>query len=214
MSDWPPAGQRQRVAIPGPAGALDALIEAAEQPARALAVLCHPHPQHGGSKDNKVVFTAARAARAAGCDSLRFDFRGVGASAGVYGALDGEVEDALAVVRWGLEAGNPDRVFLLGFSFGAAVALRAAQATRCGGLVTIALPSDYFATLPRPDCPWLAVHGTADEVADAQAAAKALRGLQPPPQLKTLDGAGHFFHGRLSELGGAITPCLAAWLAD
>jgi len=141
--------------LPGPAGQLEAITTcpdperkpaAKPQPGRpwpaalgheslasrllrlpsATAVVCHPHPQHGGTMRNKVVHTLARAFEIAGARSLRFNFRGVGLSEGVFGDIVGETEDALAVLNWVRERRPDDELWLAGFSFGAAVALRAA----------------------------------------------------------------------------------------
>lgn len=215
MPDWPQPGQRLQTTLTGPAGALDALVECPDSPPVAVAVVCHPHPQHGGAKTNKVTYTLARSAGEAGCAAVRFDFRGVGDSDGVFDGGVGEVEDALAVVNWACAASGCERLVLAGFSFGAAVAVRAAMRASPAALMTVALPTRYFDdALPRPDCPWLAVHGDADEVADPDAAGDVLQGLSPAPDLVWLAGAGHFFHGRLGELRGAVTRRLNEWLAD
>lgn len=195
----------------GPAGNLDAVLDRPDAPPRAAVVVCHPHPQYGGTKENKVAFTLARAAQEAGCAAARFDFRGVGASEGAYDQGRGEIDDALAVADWARDETGCDRIVFAGFSFGAAVALRAALQRGAAGLITVALPADYFdLPLPRPDCPWLAVHGDADEVADPGAALEALQALEPAPDVKTMTGAGHFFHGRLTELRRWVSEWLAS----
>lgn len=213
MLEWPQAGDDARGTIDGPAGALEVAVEVPESGATAAAVLCHPHPQYGGSLDNKVVFSLARAAREAGLAAVRFNFRGVGDSAGGYDEGRGELDDCRAVVEWARErlSGRP---VVAGFSFGAAVALRAAGEIDARGLATVALPVRYFEQLPRPDCPWVAVHGDADDVADCDEAVSRLGTLEPPPDLKVLKGAGHFFHGRLSELREAVAPAFASWAAS
>lgn len=213
MNDWPDPGQRRRTTLTGPAGGLDALLESPDGPPAAVTVVCHPHPRHGGAKTNKVAYTLARAAGEAHCAALRFDFRGVGDSDGAFDNGVGEVEDALAVAEWALETSGCRRLLLAGFSFGAAVAVRAAMRLKPAGLVTVALPTAYFEHQPpRPDCRWLALHGEADDVADPVAARDALQALSPAPELATLSDAGHFFHGRLGDLRSTVAQHLGGWL--
>jgi hypothetical protein len=202
-----------RVSIEGPAGALEVVVETPAAPPAGAAVICHPHPRHGGTLDNKVVFTLARAAREAGLAAVRFNFRGVGASAGVYDEGRGELDDCRAVIAWA-QAQVSGVPILAGFSFGAGIALQAAATGSARGLATVALPVSYFPDLPRPACPWLAVHGDADDVADCDEALRRLQALDAPPEIEILAGAGHFFHGRLSDLRAAVTPKFAAWATN
>lgn len=209
MLEWPDAGGEDRGLIDGPAGTLEVDVSLPEHGPRGAAVICHPHPQYGGSLDNKVVFTLARAARESGLAAVRFNFRGVGKSEGAYDEGAGELDDARAVIEW---AGAAARgLVLAGFSFGAAIALRAAGGRDVRGLATVALPVRYFDELPRPDCPWLAVHGDADDVADCAEAVRRLEALTPAPEIEVLAGAGHFFHGRLSDLREAVAPRFREW---
>ncbi|CAN0025679.1 unnamed protein product [Chrysoparadoxa australica] len=198
---WPDRNQRQEVSLPGPAGILAATIESAAEASQGIAVICHPHPLHGGTRQNKVVTTLGRAARAAGFDTLRFDFRGVGDSEGEHDHGVGEQDDCRAAIAHARDVSGGLPIVLMGFSFGAATALRVAAADGAAALVTVGLPAGYFEEeLPTPDCPWLAVHGSADEIADPDAARAALTGLMAPPQMHWMPEAGHFFHGRLGEL--------------
>lgn len=214
MIEWPGYGETRQGELDGPAGKLQLEAGAPEGEEAGIAVICHPHPQYGGTKDNKVVFTLARACRAAGLVSLRFNFRGVGDSGGSYDAGKGETEDALAVADWAAKQTQGKHLVWAGFSFGAAVALRAAMQRQPAGLLTVALPTAYFEQkLPRPDCPWLAVYGDADEVLDPLAAMQSLDKLKPAPALETFAGAGHFFHGRLTELGDVAEGHVSQWLA-
>jgi pimeloyl-ACP methyl ester carboxylesterase len=114
----------QRQSIAGPAGALECAIDAPGGEPRGVAVICHPHPQHGGTLDNKVAQTLARAAIQLGWRSVRFNFRGVGASQGTWDEGRGEIDDALAVIAAHRAPGVP--LLLCGFSFGAYVASQAA----------------------------------------------------------------------------------------
>lgn len=213
MTEWPEPGQRLQTTINGPVGLLDALVETPDSATDTVAVVCHPHPQQGGAKTNKVTYTLARAATQSGCASVRFDFRGVGESEGAFDNGVGEVEDALAVAEWAQATSGCKHLVLAGFSFGSAVALRAAMQRQPIGLITVALPTRYFDNgLPQPACPWYAVHGDADEVADPDVARSALQALSSPPETEWLGEAGHFFHGRLSELRSKVATHLSSWL--
>jgi len=195
----------ERLAIPGPAGALEALIETpheADEPPRAFGVVCHPHSLYGGTLDNKVVWTVARAFESFGAPAIRFNFRGVGGSAGAYGEGRGETEDALAVIDFGRRRWPQAALWLGGFSFGAAVAVRAAPAAR-PALLTVVAPGITVVDVraaPPPDCPWLIVQGEADEVVPTAAVLEWARALSPPPEISLLPGASHFFHGRINDL--------------
>jgi len=198
----------ERITIPGPAGAIEALLE---EPADAAAsgrfgVVCHPHPQYGGTLDNKVVHTLARAFQELGLPTIRFNFRGVGGSAGTYADGIGEVDDALAVVEWGRARWAGASLWLAGFSFGAAVALRASVRTPTARLVTVAPPAGRLALtdIVAPACPWLLIQGSADELLDAAAVREWAARQRPAPEYVELAGASHFFHGRLHDLRDAV----------
>jgi alpha/beta superfamily hydrolase len=198
-----------RLSLAGAAGRLETVVEVPEgvtAPA-AFLVVCHPHPQHGGTMDNKVVTTLARTAREIGVPTMRFNYRGVGASEGGFDEGRGETQDALTVVERGRELWPDAVLWLAGFSFGGVVALRASTTRGVGKvdrLLTVApaLGSNYSA--PRqiqvPTCPWLIVQGDADDVVDPQLAEQWSALLEPPPQVVLLPGVGHFFHGKLNEL--------------
>jgi alpha/beta superfamily hydrolase len=143
----------------------------------------------------------------AGAATVRFNFRGVGASAGQYDKGVGELEDALAVIAWTREHFACDTLWLGGFSFGAATALQAAaQGARPARLVTIAPPVGRIITQPvaRPDCPWLIVQGDRDELIELSAVRAWAASFTPEPQLRVIEGAEHFFHGKLTQLREAI----------
>lgn len=187
--------------IDGPAGALEIDIEQPKDTPRGIVVVCHPHPQQGGTKDNKVVYMTARAAREAGFATIRFNFRDTGKSEGQYDEGRGEQDDLRAVRDWAMNASGLTIGGLAGFSFGSAVALRVAAADGAPSLLTIGLPSAYFdEKLPRPDTPWLALFGDEDEVIDVKASIRAVEALTPAVTVDILEGAGHFLHGRLSDL--------------
>ena len=202
--------QAERLALPGPAGPLEALIETPPGeravPPAAFGVICHPHPLYGGALDNKVVWTLSRAFQQLGAPTIRFNFRGVGASAGTHDDGRGEVGDALAVIAAGRERWPHAALWLGGFSFGGVVALRAAATARPASLVTVApgITKSDVSDVPRPDCPWLIVQGDADDVVPERVVSAWALALAPPPELLVMPGAGHYFHGRINELRDAI----------
>jgi alpha/beta superfamily hydrolase len=205
----PPFAERPKLA--GPAGDLEALIEiplgeAAPQSVSSFAVVCHPHPLYGGTLDNKVVWALARAFQQLGAATIRFNFRGVGASAASYDAGRGETADALAVAAYGRARWPHSSLWLAGFSFGAVVALRAAAEARPQRLVAVApgITTIELGEASAPACPWLIVQGDADEVVPAEAVLAWAHKLSPAPELVVLPGASHFFHGRINELREAV----------
>ena len=206
-STKPPAVEP--VSIAGPAGSLEALIETPQERAGAgiphFAVVCHPHPLYGGSLTNKVVYTLARAFQELGAPTIRFNFRGVGASQGTYDQGNGETQDALAVVAQGRQRWPDATLWLAGFSFGGAVAIRAAGHAKPERLIAVA-PGVTILDVGtvKPECPWLIAQGDADDVIDPGYVRDWASKLTPRPQLRVLEGAGHFFHGRLHDLKAAV----------
>jgi uncharacterized protein len=207
----PPARFPQAAAnfvLRGPAGALEAYAAVPEPTCarRGTAIICHPHPQHGGTMHNKVVTIVERALRESGLATVTFNFRGVGASAGSFDDGRGETDDLLAVAQWvqGVRAG--DALWLGGFSFGSYVAQRAAQSLPLRQLISVAPPVSRwdFAALAAPACPWLVIQGETDEVVDAAAVYKFVAAQAHPPTLVRMPETGHFFHRRLMDLRGAI----------
>lgn len=196
----------RRMDIPGPSGPLQAIVEDTGELANAVAIVCHPHPLHGGTMDNKVVVSVARALQELGVNTVRFNFRGVGTSAGSYGGGVGETDDALAVADWAHARWPQLPLVSAGFSFGTFVALRLAlaRATRQLILVAPAVSHFDFAALPDPDCPWLVVQGEDDEVVPAADVVNWAKSRVRPPTMVLLPGTGHFFHGRLMELKGSV----------
>lgn len=197
--------------IPGPAGQLEALVEAQVRAPQAAAVICHPHPLHGGTMSNKVVHTLARSFHRIGAAAVRFNFRGVGASAGVHADGIGEREDAAAVTRWALGAYPGAKLYLAGFSFGAAVAATIAVRFDAAVLVTVALPVARLPTDFAPTRrPWLIVHGAEDELVALDDVERWRLLSAPAAELAVLNGATHFFHGRLTELANRVETFVVA----
>ncbi len=194
--------RQQRIGIAGPVGVIEALIETPEQhDAGHFGVVCHPHPLYGGTLDNKVVHTLARAFQELGAPTIRFNFRGVGGSAGAYDGGRGEVDDVLSVVAHGRQIFPGAALWLAGFSFGGAVAVSAAARSVPDRLVVVAPGVTLFEVgSASPACPWLIVQGDADDVIDPRFVRDWAAKRTLPPQIRMLEGAGHFFHGRLHDL--------------
>lgn len=203
----PAAPVTEKLFLDGPAGRLEAVFEyPAESAISGAAVVCHPHPQHGGTMHNKVAHTLARAFVRMGFAALRFNFRGTEASEGEHDAGNGEVDDALAAIDWMRNRLPDEQLWLSGFSFGAAVAVRAAIATRVDGLISVAPAVYRFASglVDQPRCPWLILQGDEDELVEVDETIEWVNSLEPGPELLVFEGAEHFFHGRLVELRNAV----------
>ncbi len=196
----------QKFSITGPAGALDIALDVPAGAARGVAVIAHPHPLFGGTLDNKVVQTLARAFTQAGWTAVRFNFRGVGGSEGGYDEGRGEVDDMLVVVQHVAPAGE---LALAGFSFGAFVTSQVfarLQATRpVAKLVLVGTAASRFAVAPIAEAAHeqtLVVHGELDDTVPLQAVLDWAR-----PQLlpvTVVPGGGHFFHGQLPLLKSLV----------
>ena len=204
----------KKLFIDGPVGRLEALLDlsTAEDPL-GVAVVCHPHPQHGGTMHNKVAHTLARAFVRTGYVSLRFNFRGTEQSEGAFDEGNGEFDDALAVVAWMREHYPDSLLWLAGFSFGAAIAVKVAAAIEVDGLVSVAPAISRFATglESQPTCPWLIVQGDQDELVDVEETVDWIDGLEPGPELLIIPDGEHFFHGRLNELREAVQEFATEW---
>lgn len=190
--------------LPGPAGAIEVATDVSTpEVARAgTAIICHPHPLQGGAMHNKVVTTLERALRELGLATVRFNFRGVGASQGSFDGGRGETDDALALAAWVQRVRPGDALWMAGFSFGSYVALGVATTLPVRQLITVApaVTRLDFSALAMPACPWLVIQGEADEVVDPAAVYAYVAARTPPPTLVRLPQTGHFFHRRLIEL--------------
>lgn len=198
----------EKISLDGPAGRLEAILEQPEAaPTRAVAVVCHPHPLYQGTMHNKVVHTIARGLHELDVVTVRFNYRGVGDSEGIYDDGAGETEDALSALTWMRERWPDSPVCLAGFSFGAWIALKVATRTPdVRQLVTVAPPVERIATDVHeyPSCPWLIIQGSDDELVDCDAVISWVNQLPPGPELAVLDGVDHFFHARLNDLKHTI----------
>ena len=186
--------------VAGPAGRIEAAIDVPDGTTRGVAVLCHPHPVHGGTMDNKVIQTLARAFVQLGYRAVRFNFRGVGRSQGQWDHGVGEVDDALAVVAACRDAATP--LVLAGFSFGGYVAAQAAErlAAAHTAVQRVVLIGPATSTFPMPAVPAdsLVIHGEADDVVPLRATLDWARPQGLP--VVVLPGVGHYFHGQLTRL--------------
>ncbi|MDW8480231.1 MAG: alpha/beta fold hydrolase [Xanthomonadales bacterium] len=214
--DPPFPGERGELFLRGPAGRLEVAVDlpGAATARRGVALICHPHPLHGGSMHNKVVTMLERSLRECGLATVRFNFRGVGRSEGSFDEGRGETQDAIAVAEWLRRRRPEDQLWLGGFSFGAFVAARAAQTLPVACLVTVAPPVESwdFAGLARPECPWIVIQGAEDDVVSAEAVRRFVAGLDPPPVYVEIPATGHFFHRRLMDLRGALKHAVRPFL--
>ena len=203
--------ETRRETITGPAGAIDCAIDEPAGTPRGVVVLCHPHPQFGGTMDNKVVQTLARAFLQLGYRAVRFNFRGVGMSAGQWDEGRGEVDDALAVVATERAAHPGLPLALGGFSFGGYVAAQAADRLQAAGqpvqrLVLVGPATSRFA-MPAAVAPdTVVIHGESDDVVPLASTLDWARPQVLP--VIVLPGVGHFFHGQLPLLKAQV---VQAW---
>lgn len=195
--------QTKRVSIAGPVGAIECAVDEPHTAPLGVAVVCHPHPLHGGTMDNKVAQTLARAFVQLGYRAVRFNFRGVGGSAGAWDEGRGEIDDALAVIAAHRDAALP--LVLAGFSFGAYVASEAAQRLPAEAKATrlvLVGPSTQKQQMPPVPDDTLVIHGEADDVVPLSATLDWARPQALP--VTVIPGAGHFFHGQLTLLKNLV----------
>lgn len=201
----------RHVDLYGPAGRLEALYRELQDPA-GVAVVCHPHPLGGGTLHNKVVFRAARGLENANVATLRFNFRGAGASSGKHDAGEGEQEDVLAAIEWARRGHPSKKLFVGGFSFGSWVATRAAcEMNDVAGLFLIGTPVNKydFGYLRGCNQPKLFLHGTEDEHGDVDKLEKLVASLTNAESI-VVTGADHFFTRQLE----AVEETLRNWATE
>lgn len=196
-----PPSTLERLVIDGPAGALETDLNDPGLPRRGIALIAHPNPVQGGTKDNKVVTTLAKTLFGLGYVAIRPNFRGVGASAGVFDQGTGETDDLVAVIRYAKGRFGELPLLLAGFSFGAFVQTRVAQQVTAERLVLVGPAVNRFpaATVPANT---LVVHGEHDEVVPLAAVLDWARPQHLP--LVVVPGGEHFFHGRLHLLAQIV----------
>ncbi|HVO99985.1 MAG TPA: alpha/beta fold hydrolase [Bryobacteraceae bacterium] len=192
--------------LPGPAGRLESLLEEPEHglPTEA-ALVCHPHPQHGGTMHNKVVYRIARGLRSTGAVVLRFNYRGVNLSEGKYADGEGELEDARAALTY-LRGRYPDLPFTVaGFSFGSRIALRLG----CGiarRVIAVGFPNAYREITPLATCltPKVFIQSTRDQHGSVEQIKSIVAALPEPKELHLVNAQDHFFAGSLDVLEATV----------
>jgi hypothetical protein len=193
-----------RLSVKGPVGNIECAVDEPEGAPRGVAVICHPHPLHGGTMDNKVVQTLARAFLQLGYRAVRFNFRGVGATEGVHAEARGETDDALAVMAAVRVAELP--LAVAGFSFGGYVAQQAfsrlADAGQAAERLLLVGPSSRNFALGRVPDDTVVIHGESDDVVPLSATLDWARSQTLP--VIVIPGVGHFFHGQLSLLKNLV----------
>jgi hypothetical protein len=214
---FPETASIRSLFLAGLAGRLEALLNAGSPDATHAAVVCHPHPLYGGTLHNKVVFHAMKALNSFGFPVLRFNFRGTGLSEGEHANGIGEVEDVRAALDW-LEGEFTLPVIFAGFSFGAAVGLRAAYADdRVRALIALGLPAvpvesrvydfEFLRTCTKPK---LFVSGSRDSFGPPGRLEALVNTFADPKKLVRIEAGDHFFEGRLRELRQTIE----AWVKE
>ena len=196
----------------GLAGEIEALITRPQTVSEStpVVVISHPHPLYGGSMTNKVVYILEKSFSELGAITVRFNFRGVGQSAGDYDHGRGEAEDLQAIVKE-LKRWRPQSpIWLAGFSFGAYVTARAQGAIQAEKLLLVAPPVSLydFDELAEITVPWIVIQGGQDEVIEAAAVKNWVAQRENQPRFIWMEDAGHFFHGKLNEVKASL---LQAW---
>lgn len=211
-----PFAKEQDIFISGPVGQIQAVIHQGDEEGyfalrNLLVIACHPHPVHGGTMDNKVVTTLMRTYRDLGIHVLRFNFRGVGKSAGSFDNAIGEVDDLLAVIAWVKQQLPQSPLLLAGFSFGSSIAAQAShQVDSLLHLTLVAPPVERYpydrdGQFP---CVLAVIQGDRDELVIADGVYQWVAALQSPAELLRYPEAGHFFHGYLAQLKADLTELL------
>lgn len=204
------AGEIKSIFIHGPAGKLEALLNTGSPHATHAAIVCHPHPLHGGTMHNKVVYNAMKGLSSLGLPVLRFNFRGAGLSEGAHDRGHGEVEDVRAALDW-LDREFHLPIIFAGFSFGAAVGLRAScPDARVAGLIALGTPVQVegrlyaYGFLQQCTKPKLFISGAHDPFGPLPELQKLISSAPEPKTFVVVEGAGHFFEGKLDEMRNAI----------
>jgi alpha/beta superfamily hydrolase len=200
--------------IEGPAGRLEAALRLA-CPSRAVAVVAHPHPLHGGTLHNPVVFHADRELHRLGVTTLRINFRGVEGSEGTHDEGLGEVADIAAASTWVRALARDVPLLLVGYSFGSVCSIRhAASDPAVSGVIAIGLPVRRYPIdeLEQLDRPLAVVQGTEDEFGSIEEVRTAIDLASPKGELHTIEGADHLFPSQAPEVGAAVVSAARAML--
>ncbi len=200
------------VVINGAAGRLEARYTASQEENAPIALLLHPHPQHGGTMNNKVVYTLFHAFLHCGFSALRFNFRGVGRSQGQFDRGEGELADAASALDW-LQAAHPNAkaCWVGGFSFGAWIGMQLLmRRPEIGAFISVAPPAGMLDFSFLAPCPasGLIVQGDQDQIVSLEATQKLIAKLKHQRDItidyRIIKGADHFFYNQLPELGQMV----------
>jgi len=190
--------------INGPAGNLEVLAEEPEDITvnSPIAIICHPHPLYGGTLQNKVVHTLAKACLGLGMPAIRFNFRGVGKSEGHFEHGLGEQQDCIAVATWARQQYPERPIWLAGFSFGSFVVYQAFTEIKAQRILLVAPPVGLFQfqSMDNISIPWCVIQGKDDEITPPDSVEAWVKGQRSPPKFFYLDDVSHFFHGKLTVL--------------
>jgi len=209
------------VIINGPEGRLEGRYSHSRAPNAPLAVMLHPHPQYGGTMNNKVVYALYQSFARRGFSVLRFNFRGVGRSQGGFDRGEGELSDAASALDW-LQSFNQNAsgCWIAGFSFGAWIGMQLLmRRPEISGFVSVAPPANAFDFTFLAPCPssGLVIHGDQDEIVPHAAVTKLVEKLRSQRNLdidyRIIPGASHFFHDHLDELSRALDDYLTKAMA-
>jgi alpha/beta superfamily hydrolase len=195
--------------LAGPAGKLEALLEEPEdRDPREAVLVCHPHPKHGGTMHNKVVYRIARGLRTAGCVVLRFNYRGVNLSEGEYNAGEGELDDARTALQW-LRSRYPNLPFsIAGFSFGSRIALRLGCALPdVRQIIAVGFPTVYTEREYLDACtkPRVFIQSTNDQFGSKPDLEAVVAALPEPKKLIWVEAQDHFFKGALDQFEKSVS---------
>jgi alpha/beta superfamily hydrolase len=204
------------VIINGPEGRIEGRYQHSKEPNAPIALLLHPHPQHGGTMNNKIVYAMFRAFTKRGFSTLRFNFRGVGRSQGSFDRGEGELSDAASALDW-LQTYNPNAAgcWIGGFSFGAWIGMQLLmRRPEIDSFISIAPPASMFDFSFLAPCPssGLILHGDKDEMVPVESVQKLVNKLSHQRDIKidfrTVKGAGHFFNDQMVELEASVSEYL------
>ena len=210
------------IIINGPEGRIEGRYLHAKQPNAPIALILHPHPQHGGTMNNKVVYTLYHAFAQRGFSCLRFNFRGVGRSQGVFSRGEGELSDAASALDW-LQSYNENssQCWVAGFSFGAWIGMQLLmRRPEINSFISVAPPANMFDFSFLAPCPssGLILHGDKDDVVPPNSVEKLIDKLRQQKgitiDLKTISGANHFFHGQTDKLDQHVGSYVDRALSD
>jgi len=200
------------IIINGPVGRLEGRYQHSKDPSAPVALILHPHPQYGGTMNNKVVYTLFHTFAQHGFSVLRFNFRGVGRSQGTFSRGEGELSDAASALDW-LQTYNPNAksCWIAGFSFGAWISMQLLmRRPEINGFISVAPPANLFDFTFLAPCPasGLIVHGDSDDVVPQEAVQKLVDKLKHQKdiqvQFKVAEGANHFFADQTEQLAGIV----------